>query len=324
MREFYEGQGAGMDAFMNAVSRRVALGDSADGKLLDKMNDALFNLNYLNSITRAGQEAFVDILTQDIARQIAKGEWNSRTIATLESFGITAKEMELFSKGVIETPDGITRFDVSKIGDADVERKFREYMMHFMQDAILTPDAGAQAMARLNLQSGTWLGEAARSLFQYMSFPLAMTRSTTRRFMLDHNGNNAWTSRQTSMIHMTSFVGSMFAMAYMATIIKDLARGKPPILLHQMSSFDASRLVAQSGTLGILEVMLGIGGGRIAPLPAMAGDAAKALVTDGPRAAIYAARPLAGSAYPVIGPMVTKALTPATAESIVEAQNRFY
>ena len=295
MRTFYEGVGAGMDAYMNAASRRIAVGNPNDTDFMGKMNNALFNINYLNGITQAGQEAYVDILTQSIARQIADGKFHDRTIATMESFGISEADMASFKDAIIETPDGVKRFDPSQIKDAGVARKVREYMMHFMQDAVLTPDAGAQAMVRMGLQAGTWEGEAVRTLFQYMSFPLAMTRSTTRRFLLDHNGSSAWTSHQTGMVHMMSFAGSMLAMAYMATVIKDLARGKKPIMLYDMTSFDSSRLMAQSGLLGIMEGFTGGVRGTVAPLPYTLG---KAALSTSKEEVARDLRPLLGGAYP--------------------------
>lgn len=323
MRDFYEGAGAGMDAYMNAAARRIALSDPSDGDMLSKMRDAMFNLNGLNSITRIGQEAYIDLFTRDIARQVEAGKWEPQTISTMESFGISESDMEMFKAAVERTPDGVERLNPQKIENPEVATKFREYMMHFMNDAVLTPDAGAQAMARGMLPAGTWLGEATRTLTQYMSFPLAMTRSTMRRFLLDHNGNFAWTSGQTGVIHALSFVGSMFVMAYFATVFKDLLRGKKPNLLYDMTSFDAARLVTQTGLLGIFETGLDVVSGDLdRAVSPMAGTLGKAAISTSLDEVRRDLKPFAGSAYPLPISAIGKALTQPIAEGMVDEDYR--
>jgi hypothetical protein len=51
-----------------------------------------------------------------------------------------------------------------------------------------------------------------------------------------------------------SYLGGALAFAYMATVLKDIAKGKKPMSLLNMSSYQWQRIVAQSGILGILEV----------------------------------------------------------------------
>ena len=174
--------------------------------------------------------------------------------------------------------------------------------------------------------TGTLAGEAMRDAFQYSSFPLAMTRIITRKFMTNYQGTSPWTNHQTGRIQMVAFVGSMLAMGYMATIIKDLIRGREPMHLANMSGKGWERVVAQSGIAGVLEPMLAAGTGdvrgSVAPLPNTIGAIIGEALSGDAAGAIDDARPLYGSAYPLVGPAVAKIIGWAFGESVKELQDR--
>lgn len=321
MRQKLEADGAGLDASLNAASARVALADPSDPNVLGKLNDALFNLNYLNGMTTAGQEAFMDIMTGSLARQILDQDIDPLTARMLEDFGFTIPEMKQLVASVETGPDGVPRVGPSSIKDKAVSRKTREMLLQLMNEAVMFPDASTQALVRGGLQAGTWAGEAARDVFQYTSFPLGMTRIITRKFMNNYQGTSPWSNHQTGMVQMAAFTGSMLAMGYMATVIKDLLRGREPMNLANMSGMGWERVIAQSGIAGILEPMLAMGQGDVrgalAPLPTTLISAA---LKETGAEKIDALRPLYGSAYPVAGPAAAKIIGWTFAESIPEIQ----
>lgn len=321
-RQVLESMGAGIDASLNSASSRVALADSSDPDILGKLNDGMFVINYLNGMTTAGQEAFMDVMTRSLADQITAQEMDPLTIRMLEDFGFTAKDMKELVNSVVTGDDGVARVGPSTIKDPEVARKTRETLLQLMNEAVMFPDAGTQALVRGGLQAGTVAGEIARDVFQYSSFPLAMTRIITRKFMTNYQGTSPWTTHQTGRVQMIAFVGSMLALGYMSTIIKDLLRGREPMHLGNMSGKGWGRVVSASGVGGILEPMLSLGSGEVrgavAPLPA---TLFSALMKETGAQKVDALRPLYGSAYPVIGPALGKTVGWAFGESVQELQN---
>lgn len=321
-RQVLEGMGAGVDAALNAASSRVALADSSDPDLLGRMNDAMFSLNYLNGITTAGQEAFMDVMTRSLAEQIQAEDINPLTARMLEDFGFTVKDIKELVDSVVSGDDGVARVGPSTIKSPEVARKTREMLLQLMNEAVMFPDAGTQALVRGGLQAGTVAGEIARDVFQYSSFPLAMTRIISRKFMTNYQGTSPWTTHQTGRVQMVAFVGSMLALGYMTTIIKDLLRGREPMHLGNMSGKGWERVVAQSGVAGILEPMLSLGSGdvrgAVAPLPS---TLFSAVMKETGAEKVDALRPLYGSAYPIVGPAIGKTIGWAFGESVQELQN---
>lgn len=124
---------------------------------------------------------------------------------------------------------------------------------------------------------------------------------------------------------MCAFVGSMLAMGYMSTVVKDLIRGREPMSLARMTPKGWERVVAQSGVAGILELVFDAGSGNvrgvIAPLPGTvlkaAGD-----VPKGPTAVLDELRPAYGSTYPVVGPAAAKILGWFFGESLTQFQKQ--
>jgi cytochrome c oxidase assembly protein Cox11 len=321
-RQVLEGMGAGLDSALNAASSRVALADPSDPDILGKLNDAMFSLNYLNGITTSGQEAFMDVMTRSLAEQIQAEDINPLTARMLEDFGFTVADMKELAASVVVGDDGVPRVGPSTIKNPEVSRKSREMLLQLMNEAVMFPDAGTQALVRGGLQAGTVAGEIARDTFQYSSFPLSMTRIISRKFMTNYQGTSPWTTHQTGRVQMVAFVGSMLAMGYMTTVVKDLIRGREPMNLANMSGKGWERVVAQSGVAGILEPMLALGSGdvrgAVAPLPS---TLFSAVMKETGSEKIDALRPLYGSSYPIVGPAIGKTIGWAFGESVQELQN---
>lgn len=230
--------------------------------------------------------------------------------------------MKELAASVVVGDDGVPRVGPSTIKNPEVSRKSREMLLQLMNEAVMFPDAGTQALVRGGLQAGTVAGEIARDTFQYSSFPLAMTRIISRKFMTNYQGTSPWTTHQTGRVQMVAFVGSMLAMGYMTTVVKDLIRGREPMNLANMSGKGWERVVAQSGVAGILEPMLALGSGdvrgAVAPLPS---TLFSAVMKETGSEKIDALRPLYGSSYPIVGPAIGKTIGWAFGESVQELQN---
>jgi hypothetical protein len=170
-----------------------------------------------------------------------------------------------------------------------------------MKEAVIEPDAGAQAITRLGLQSGTFAGETARVALQYSSFMLGMSRVVYRRFMHGYTGDKKQQAMRNS--HLIAYLGTALAFAYMTTVFKDLSRFKEPISPLDMSENDMLRLLSQSGVLGVLELPLsaqrfGVDA-AFAPLVGTGKDVLSGDIKQ-------AVDPFLGTNYPIIGPLMKK------------------
>lgn len=307
MRQYFQAQGAGMDAFLNSASQRFSLSShnyGSTGDLLTAGNEAMFNLNYLNGITAAGQEAYMDMLTVAMARQAtsAKG-FEPQLRQNLKDFGFTDGEIDGLGAHASVAPDGELRLGSSDIENPDLSRKLREYQIHYMNNAVLIPDAGTNAALRMGTQDGTWLGVGARSISQYMSYPMATTNMHMRRFLNGYDGTYEWNSRSRMMIHMSSWMGSAIGMAYVSSVLKDLGKGREPMHLNNMTAASWGNLVNQSGILGIIDPLLGTAEGNIpvAPLVKMPFKLAGA---DSPADLVAKASPFYGGNIPAVGAFI--------------------
>lgn len=189
-------------------------------------------------------------------------------------------------------------------------------MTTYMKEAVLEPDAGAMAITRLGLESGTVTGETARVALQYSSFMLGMSRVVYRRFLNGYEGEGKHNAMK--MSHLITYVGAALGFAYMTTVLKDLSKFKEPIDPLDMTFFDFTRILRQSGVLGVTELGLNAAqfgpAATLSPVAGMATDVLSGDVAKG-------LKPLTGQQYPVIGPVIQKAIGFVMAETVQNAQN---
>lgn len=309
---WFRSQGAGIDIITRQTAQRVVTGESIEGGLIAKANQVMFELNGLNRITATHQMVFLDIITNSLGEQFRSGKLNPVLEARMREFGFVDKELKALAKYVEKTPDGKYRLGSSGVSNAPLQRKLSGFLTTYMKEAVIEPDAGAMAITRLGLESGTITGETARVALQYSSFMLGMSRVVYRRFLYGYNGDGKHNAMK--MSHLITYVGAALAFAYMTTILKDLSKFKEPIDPTDMTFFDLTRILRQSGIMGIGE--LGLNAAQFGPastLSPIAGSAVDVLSGD----VAKGLKPLTGQQYPVIG----KAISFVMAETLQNMQN---
>jgi len=319
IRAFYDGSGASLDAIMNSAAGRLTLGEGTDRSFLSKASDAMFSLNGLNFWTGIMRDAFLDVMTESLAKQARSGDWNPHTLLSMESFGITKADLKELADSV-EDINGVDRLGASSIKSNNLHSKMLEFMTHYMDEAVLLPDASTQSLVRFGLRAGTWEGEAVRTLFQYASFPLAMNRMVARNLFVNAKGDNPWTTGQISGMRMLVYAGSMLGISYVSTAIKDIAKLREPMMPWDINLDTTARVLQQSGALGVLEPLLETATGdfdsTLAPLPRTIGNSVASLFSEGAGSAIYDAKALYGGNVPILGPALVGALAHVADESI--------
>lgn len=302
MQAWFRAQGAGFDLVMRTFASRVVTEDGKGMGWIDFGNNALFEINGLNRLTAAHQTIFIDRLSSGLAQQLRTGKMNDLTMARLTEFGFTAKEVKLLANYVQKTPDGVYRIGPSNIGNnTPLQRKLSGFFSQYMKEAVIEPDAGARAISRLGLRSGTFEGETARLAFQYSSFMIGMSRVVYRRFMHGYTGDKKQQALRNS--HLIAYLGTALAFAYMTTVMKDLSKFKEPISPLNMSENDMLRLLSQSGVLGVLELPLNASRfGADAAFAPLVG-AGKDILSGDVKQAVD---PFIGTNYPILGPLMKK------------------
>jgi hypothetical protein len=258
MGNFLRAQGAGWDVIQNSVVRRITADPTKGRGALARAKNTFFKLNGLNALTNAHQEMYFDVLTRGIAEELKiwndGGNMDDLLVEGLRRSGITDQDFEVLYRNIEKTPDGVDRIGVTSIDDQKVALKLRTYFKKYMREAVFMPDPGTYAQATFGFRRGTFIGEMARVATRYQPFMLGMSKLTYRRFANGYYGKN--NRNMMMMSHLVGYVGTSLAMAYVATIIKDLLKGNKPINLTNMTFRDVSRLAQQGGFLGAGEIIL--------------------------------------------------------------------
>ena len=263
MKRYYMGLGAGFDVLNNAVVRRLTDTRTGGGSLLDKLHNLAFKVNGVNASTTIMQEMFVDILTQAMPGL----RNNSDLTRALQEFGFNKTEINQLATKSTTTTDGVSRLDFYALNPKTLQ-KFRRFVNKYMRQGVMNPDIGTRVQTRLGLRSGTKLGAMVEVATQYQSFMLGMTKTIYRRFANGLNGNTGNRAMMHKTSHLLGFLAGALAFGYMATVLKDLAQGKQPIVFANMTNFQFMRVLRQSGILGILETPINMA--QFGPLEALA------------------------------------------------------
>lgn len=319
MSAYFRDVGAAYDVVNNASVRQITGDVSGEKGLLDIAMSFMFEANGMLRITAAGQEAFADWTSRSLGKDAMSGKFNDLREESLRNFGFTDAELDVLLKSASkDAPDGIARLMPQTVEDQAVSKKLREYYLHYMKQAILEPDAGAQAISRGNLKAGTLGGEVMRTAFQYSSFILGLSRVIFNRFSNGYTGSQL--NHVRAMSHLVAFIGTSLATAWFVTALKDLAKGRAPINPLEMSSFDMKRIISQSGLVGIGEMPLELLSGSlpISPIAKAPIDLAVGTVTADRKQVAKAVSPFVGGNLPVVGSPIKAMLGMAFLESAGE------
>ena len=317
--------GAGADQLMSNFSNRIT-GESDMLTSTGKLVNFMFYINGMNTLTKAAQEAVVQLFSE----AIGSGELN---IARFARYGFTPEDMELM-RGMAKEVEGLqgkhcTPTDLREVGRADLAEKLEGFYHHVMTEGSLTPDPRSQAESRLGTKAGTWKGEAAREAMRFTGFPLAMVNKTWRRIKNGY-GDSFWDAfkdpKSRVAVETIGFVGSMLAMGYVVTALKDIAAGREPMMLDDMSPAAMRRIVAASGLAGPLDLLLGRPGGIAGYFGPTAGSLAgigEAMIgaEGAPTTGNLVLRNTPGMDLPVVGPAVQHLLAYVFGDSVMELQS---
>jgi hypothetical protein len=302
MSAYFRDVGAAYDVVNNANIRQITGDVSGEKGILDLAMSFMFEANGMLRTTAAGQEAFADWTSRSLGKEAAAGKFSDLRMESLRNFGFTDADIDVLLKSYNkDAPDGINRIMPQSVVDGEVSNKLREYYLHYMKQAVLEPDAGAQAITRGNFKAGTVNGEVMRTGFQYSSFILGLSRTIFNRFANGYTGSQL--NHVRAMSHLVAFIGTSLATAWFVTVLKDLSRGRAPINPLNMSNFQWQQIISQSGIVGIGEIPLELleGSLPISPIAKAPLDLATGVLTGDRKKTAKAVAPFVGGSLPVVG-----------------------
>jgi hypothetical protein len=314
--------GAGAQQLLTNFTNRLT-GEADLNSRTGLLNNFLFTVNGMNRLTKAAQETAIQIMSA----AIGEGKINPQRFSR---YGLSPEDLAIV-KSLAHEVEGLSGkhtspADLRAAGYDDLAERLESFYHAFKEEAVLEPDPRSKAISRLGTKAGTWQGEIAREVMRYTGFPLAMINKTWRR-VLNGYGEEAfwktfttWENRQA--VETLSFVGSLLALGYFVTVLRDLASGREPMMLEDMSPSAMRRIIATSGMLGPLDMLFHEGKGPVdylGPTAGLASDVVSGVFGEGSLGST-ALRAAPFADLPFVGPAAKEVLTLVFGDALIELE----
>jgi hypothetical protein len=243
--------GVGMDGMAGNIAARFTAEDELPGTM-SKLQRLFFKFNGLQWWTESQKVGTGLAMSHRLAGFKSKNfdQLDVDTKRIFGNFGIEAKDWDSIRKAASKQVDGREYITPDSIRDLDgltdkqkevLEDKLRSYYIDRVDSATLTPDARERAILNQGTRRGTVVGELARFMTQFKSFPVTVLSKTYGRAIYGKGKADVPAMVQTMI--MTTLMG------YLAMSGKDLAKGKEPRSLADKATWAAA--FVQGGGAGI-------------------------------------------------------------------------
>jgi len=253
------------------LAARYSTGDTLN-RSFTKLQRTFFKLNLLQWWTNSLKEGAMLGMGNYVAKQrkIAFNNLDPKFKRLINHFGIDEKIWNVIRKMDVEkAEDGKEFFSVRQIDNLSDDtikslanlKKMSKRQIDIFKDnlktkvsgmfldrstyAVIEPDARTRSFMKGGLHAGTFWGEAARFMFQFKAFPLAILQKAMGReissFRAGNYGEGFW--------GVVSLIVGSGIFGYISMTAKDLLRGKSPKDPTKKQTFFNAML--QGGGLGI-------------------------------------------------------------------------
>lgn len=264
---FLRAHGAAYLTTLRALSKKFGGNGAGRGFLFDITNK-FFTVIGLERMTEASQYMMVDMASQYLGTLTPElVASNPQVQRMLRRYGL--EDVRTLQKARIKlTGEEFFRIDPDLLWEIDPElaSSYRLFLTETMAQGALEPDASSQTITRGGawmsggLISGTVHGEAFPLLTAYTPYMMSIVRRNYSRILNGYGTtglkNILMDPTSTAMIHALSFMAGSLAMAYIASIIKDILRGKEPIHFGNLGPSQMLRLLDTSGLAGLYGPLL--------------------------------------------------------------------
>lgn len=218
-----------------------------------KLSDVVMRASLLSSWTDAGRKAFGMEFMSFMADQTGRSfdELNPKLQEGLTGYGITRDDWDLLRSTELIDQEGVKFFSVENLMNrADLDERVRNELATKLQEMVLTetdfavpmPDARARAIVTGGTKRGTIMGELARDVGLFKSFPITVMSTHLLRG-----------ARQNGLGNKAAYLGSLAVattvLGAVAMQAKDIARGRDPRNMDDAEFWAAAFI--QGGGAGI-------------------------------------------------------------------------
>jgi hypothetical protein len=247
------------------------------------MQQQFFRMNGMEWWTTKMKTASSLGLTNYLGGSILDGvkfkDLHANTQQLLEAYNFTSKDWDFLHKSkldivedrhylslesIAKIPEGEWRKHLSldpethdysnklKMGKEDLLNRYRGFIMQESSKAAGHPGAHEASFLRQGTQPGTPMGELARMIGQFKSFPITMINTFLNTNTYSHGGGanilDAMANGATDKLAMASTIVMMSVMGYLSMTVKDTLKGRDP---RELSPETITAAMLQGGALGI-------------------------------------------------------------------------
>lgn len=234
-------------------------GDNIKNNWSGRLANSTMKLSLMNAWTDTLRRAFSMTMMNGLAK-MSKTEWTGLTEwdrTHLVRKGITEADWEVIRAGQLTQHQGadfLTPEAIHASGHArssEVVAKVLGLITDESEYAVLNPDLATKNFASWGgKQRGTGVGELARAVMQFKSFPTAMISRHWRRMLDSPQGVEGAPVLANRLMYGAAMMTSLTALGAIAFQTKQLVQGKDPVDMTQVKFWQ--RAMAQGGGLGIV------------------------------------------------------------------------
>lgn len=214
------------DAWVNRALAANRFTDVTGSGFSAKVADFIMRASLLSAWTDAGRKAFGMEFQSFIADSSGKA-WkniNKPLQRTLKRYGITPDEWDEIRKVKPLKYEGVKFFspeNLAKTGNVDLTTKVQEMILTETDFAVPTPDSRVRAITTAGAKRGTFVGEIARSVSMFKSFPITVMSTHMYRGAMQE-------ATKSKLKYLGSLTLATTVMGGVALQMKEMARGKDP------------------------------------------------------------------------------------------------
>jgi hypothetical protein len=187
-RQFLQTHGIIAESLASSLNRWT--GDHMTHSLSGRVAGSVMKLSFMNAWTDTLRGAFSATMMQGFAKKVGKawGQLDEWDRFLMERKGITEADWDTISKATPTDRNGVGHLTAESIMETgapnarEAATKWMGFVTDEAQFAVVNPDLATRAIVTGGgMPSGTYSGEAMRSVMQFKSFPLAMMTRHWRR-----------------------------------------------------------------------------------------------------------------------------------------------
>ncbi|MCM5682522.1 hypothetical protein M8A51_23580 [Schlegelella sp. S2-27] len=254
-REFLNMHGMIAESMISDLNRWS--GENIRQNWSGRVANSTMKLSLMNAWTDTLRRAFSLTMMNGVAK-LSRVEWGRLSEYDrwrMENKGLTEQDWNVIRAAQLDrhrgadmlTPDAIYATGDARAGE--IVAKYIGLITDESEVAILNPDLATRAITSGGAASkGTVMGETARAVAQFKSFPIAMISRHWRRMLETPQGLEGAPVLANRAAYSVTMMVTLTALGAMAFQTKQIVSGKDPVDMTQ-SSFWA-RALAQGGGLG--------------------------------------------------------------------------